>query len=205
MREQGRPGDGLARVSGRDRLRTLVRRGRGVTTRVWTSRSHGEFAIQRGWTADRAHDGACSRSPADSPAGSRSPTLCRAAARPVAAAERRRSDLPAALACRRLARLDPVLRGGWCQEIDWLVDRVDALQNAIASRTSEQMNRRIYTLISTIVLPLSLLAGVVGANLSIISGSILGASHPIWFVAFCLGLVLIGWGVFAFFRRIHYL
>ena len=92
-------------------------------------------------------------------------------------------------------------------ELDWIASRVDAMRDALASRTSDQINRRVYvlTIVSTIVLPLSLVTGLFGSNIGVRDGNVFGAGHPIWFIALCAGLALLGWATYAFFHRIRYL
>jgi zinc transporter len=87
-------------------------------------------------------------------------------------------------------------------EIDSILDHLRALQDSLANRTAEQVNRRLYllTVFSTILLPLSLVTGLFGSNIGIRGGNILGAWHPLWFGAEVLGLVLLGLGVFAILR-----
>ena len=89
------------------------------------------------------------------------------------------------------------------QELDAIAEHARILQESLASRTSEQMNRRIYllTLVSTLLLPLSLVAGLFGANVSTVNGNIFGTQHPIWFIALCIALVLVGLGSYTLFRR----
>lgn len=89
------------------------------------------------------------------------------------------------------------------RELDAVVDRARILEDALANRTSEQMNRRIYllTLMATLVLPLTLITSLLAVSVSTIEGNILGTHHPGWFAALCVGLVLVGLGSYLFFRR----
>jgi tellurite resistance protein TehA-like permease len=34
-----------------------------------------------------------------------------------------------------------------------------------------------------------------------VQGNILGAAHPLWFIGVCAGLVVLGWAIYALFRR----
>lgn len=89
------------------------------------------------------------------------------------------------------------------RELDAIADHAQGLQDSLASRTTEQMNRRIYllTLVSTLLLPLALIASLLGDNVSTVNGNVFGMQHPIWFIALCIVLVLVGWGNYIFFRR----
>lgn len=89
------------------------------------------------------------------------------------------------------------------RELDLLVERARALAEGVDRRTSDEMNRRIYilTVVSTIVLPLSLFASLLGANVSTVDGNIVGMRHPLWIVAICAGMPLLGWLIFVSVRR----
>ena len=65
------------------------------------------------------------------------------------------------------------------------------------------MNRRVYvlTIVSTILLPLTLIVSLLGGNVSTVDGNILGMRHPAWFIGLCIGLVLLAWGIYQIFRR----
>lgn len=65
------------------------------------------------------------------------------------------------------------------------------------------MNRRIYTLtlVSTLVLPLSLVTSLLGVNISTVDANILSTRDLLWFVGLCFGLVILGLGIFTAFRR----
>jgi zinc transporter len=93
--------------------------------------------------------------------------------------------------------------GEGSRELDALVEHARDLQQSLAGRSSEQLNRRVYvlTVVSTILLPLTLITGLLGTNISTVDGNILGARHPLWFVALCVGLVLLGWGIYWGIRR----
>lgn len=93
------------------------------------------------------------------------------------------------------------------RELDALVDRARALQDTLSHRVSEQMNRRVYvlTVVSTIILPLSLIAGLLGGNISTVQGNILGAAHPLWFIGISVGLVVLGGATYALFHRLGFL
>lgn len=93
------------------------------------------------------------------------------------------------------------------RELDAIFERVQTLEGSLANRTSEQIHRRIYTLtiIATLILPLSLIAGLLGTNVSTVNGNVLGLQHPLWFICLCIGLVLLGWGIHVFFRRMRFL
>lgn len=91
--------------------------------------------------------------------------------------------------------------------LDALADHVKALQDSQSHRVSEQMNRRVYmlTVVSTVILPLSLIASLFGGNISTVNGNILGAAHPLWFIGISIGLAVLGWAAYALFRRLGFL
>lgn len=93
------------------------------------------------------------------------------------------------------------------RELDILVDRARSVQDSMSHRVSEQMNRRVYvlTVVSTLILPLSLIAGLLGGNISTVQGNILGAAHPLWFIGVSIGLVVLGGATYALLRRLGYL
>jgi zinc transporter len=87
-------------------------------------------------------------------------------------------------------------------EVDSILDHLRALQDSLASRTAEQVNRRLYllTVFSTVLLPLSLVTGLFGSNIGTWRGNVLGAGAPLWFGVEILGLALLGLGVFVVLR-----
>lgn len=89
------------------------------------------------------------------------------------------------------------------RELDGIAEHARVHEDSLASRTSEQMNRRIYTLtlVSTLVLPLSLITGLLGVNISTVDANILSTHHPSWFIGLCIGLVILGLGIFIAFHR----
>ncbi len=92
--------------------------------------------------------------------------------------------------------------GTMMKEVDAIVDHARALQDSLAHRTSEQINRRILvlTVVSTILLPLSLITGLFGSNIGTRGGNVAGAASPLWFVALVVFLGLVGLAVFLFLR-----
>lgn len=89
------------------------------------------------------------------------------------------------------------------RELDAIVDHTRLLESSLANLTAEQMNRRIYvlTLVSTLVLPLSLISSVFAVGIGTVNGNIMGLEHPLWFLALCFALFLLGAGIFLSFRR----
>lgn len=88
-------------------------------------------------------------------------------------------------------------------ELDAIGDHIRVLEDSLSSQTAEQINRRIYLLavVSTTLLPLSLIASILGMNIGLREGAILGLSHPGWFVGLCIALVLVGALTFIALRR----
>lgn len=89
------------------------------------------------------------------------------------------------------------------RELETVVDHSRALHEYLEHRTSEQMNQRLYvlTLVSTILIPVSVVVDVFGANISTKFGNIMGADDPRWFLSYLLFLVVFGWLVFLVIRR----
>lgn len=89
------------------------------------------------------------------------------------------------------------------RELDGIAEHARVHEDSLASRISEQMNRRIYTLtlVSTLVLPLSLVTGLLGVNISTVDANILSTHHPSWFIGLSIGLVILGLGIFIAFHR----
>lgn len=87
-------------------------------------------------------------------------------------------------------------------ELEFIVDHARQLQDALAQRTSDQLNRRVYVLavVSTVVLPMALVAGLFGMNVSTRSGNVFGAHHPAWFVGLVAGMVALGWVAYRLLR-----
>lgn len=77
----------------------------------------------------------------------------------------------------------------YLEELDSISDRAVVVQEELASRLAEQINRRIYTLtlVATVFMPLSFLAGLFGINV----GGIPGAASPFGFLIFCTIVLLI--------------
>lgn len=76
------------------------------------------------------------------------------------------------------------------EDLDHQRERAAVAQDELDSRLSHLMNRRIFlfTLMATVILPLSLLTGLLGVNV----GGIPGASDPRAFLLVCAGLVAVG-------------
>ena len=75
------------------------------------------------------------------------------------------------------------------EELDTIRDKVALIQEELANRLSEQLNKKMYILsiISAIFLPLSFLTGLLGINI----GGIPGAENENAFYIFSLILVFI--------------
>lgn len=75
------------------------------------------------------------------------------------------------------------------EELDTIRDKVVLIQEELANRLSEQLNKKMYILsiISAIFLPLSFLTGLLGINI----GGIPGAENPNAFYTFSLILIVI--------------
>lgn len=75
------------------------------------------------------------------------------------------------------------------EELDTIRDKVTLIQEELANRLSEQLNKKMYILsiISAIFLPLSFLTGLLGINI----GGIPGAENENAFYIFSLILVFI--------------
>ena len=89
------------------------------------------------------------------------------------------------------------------RELDGIAEHAQVHEDRLANRTTEQMNRRIHTLtlVSTLVLPLSLVTSLLGVNISTVDANVLSTRDPLWFVGLCIGLVILGLGIFTAFRR----
>lgn len=86
------------------------------------------------------------------------------------------------------------------EDLDAARDRAGVTHEEIASRLSEQANRRMYflSIIAAVFLPLSFLTGLLGINV----GGIPGANSPVAFTIFCLLLAaLVGLEVWIFKRQ----
>ena len=85
------------------------------------------------------------------------------------------------------------------EELDTIRDKVILIQEELANRLSEQMNKKMYILsiISAIFLPLSFLTGLLGINI----GGIPGAENENAFYIFSLLLIIIVTAQFVIFRK----
>ncbi len=90
------------------------------------------------------------------------------------------------------------------RELAFIVDHTRTLQDSVTHRTTAQTNRSVYvlTLVSTVLMPVSVVAALLGVNVSVRGGNVAGAEHPLWFVGLVVGLTLLGGGVYFFFRRL---
>lgn len=89
------------------------------------------------------------------------------------------------------------------RELESVGDHSRALHEYLDHRMSEQMNHRLYvlTLVSTILIPVSVVVDIFGANISTRWGNILGSEDPAWFLAYVLFILAFGWLVFVVIRR----
>lgn len=101
----------------------------------------------------------------------------------------------------------------WPAAIDFFDDGTDALDSVVAHsralheflehRTAEQVNTRLYilTLLTAILMPVSIVVDIFGANISTRLGNILGADEPLWFGAYLALILVTGWIVYVVIRR----
>jgi Mg2+ and Co2+ transporter CorA len=89
------------------------------------------------------------------------------------------------------------------RELDAMGEHARVHEDSLAGRIAEQTSRRVYTLtlVSTLVLPLSLVTSLLAVSIGTVDGNILGAHHPLWFVGLCIGLAILAVGIFIAFRR----
>lgn len=89
------------------------------------------------------------------------------------------------------------------RELDAIGEHARVHEDSLAGRIAEQTSQRVYilTLVSTVFLPLSLVTGLLAVSIGTINGNILGADHPFWFIGLCIGLAILGVGLFAALRR----
>jgi zinc transporter len=87
-------------------------------------------------------------------------------------------------------------------DLDSVLERIQAVQDYINDQRAGELNHRIYilTLLSGIMLPLTFLTGLFGVNL----GGIPGANNPWAFAIFCGVLVVSGICQFLAFRRLRW-
>ncbi|MDJ0949811.1 MAG: zinc transporter ZntB [Alphaproteobacteria bacterium] len=97
--------------------------------------------------------------------------------------------------------LDRTLR--FVEDLDNARERVQVIQDEMSSRLSEQINRNMYVLsvVAAIMLPLSILTGLLGVNV----GGIPGTEDKWAFAIVCVLLVACGAGLFFLFRRLKWL
>jgi magnesium transporter len=83
--------------------------------------------------------------------------------------------------------------------LSWLDQRIGALRSGFQMHAQDKTNRRLnmLTILSAIFTPVTLLAGIWGMNFEIMPELKYPFAYPV-----ALGLmVLIGWGMYLFFRR----
>jgi len=96
---------------------------------------------------------------------------------------------------------DRVVR--YIEDLDSVRDRAAVIQDELASRLSEQMNRTMYhlTVVASIMLPLGFLTGLLGINV----GGIPGSETPWAFAAVCAILAAVVAVQVVLFRRLRWL
>ena len=102
----------------------------------------------------------------------------------------------------RLSRIAEDLRGDEA-ELQNLLQRIVAVRDLIADRRATRMNEVLYvlTLVSTVMLPLTFIAGVLGMNVGISGASFRGMSSTLAFLGVCAVLTIIGWLEYRFLVR----
>ena len=77
------------------------------------------------------------------------------------------------------------------------------MRDLIADRRATRMNEVLYvlTLVSTVMLPLTFIAGVLGMNVGISGASFRGMSSTLAFLGVCAVLTIIGWLEYRFLVR----
>lgn len=88
------------------------------------------------------------------------------------------------------------------EDLDAARERAAVTQEALVSRLAEQTNKRMFVLsvVAAIFLPLSFVTGLLGVNV----GGIPGADNPEGFAAVALLMLVIGGGLWTFFRWRHW-
>lgn len=105
------------------------------------------------------------------------------------------------LSAREKVRLHDVLDRNtrYVENLDTFRERSSILQDELASRIAERMDRQVFrlTLVATLFLPLSFLTGLLGINV----GGIPGAESPYGFYTVCIVLFAILAGEILYFSR----
>jgi zinc transporter len=96
---------------------------------------------------------------------------------------------------------DRVIR--YIEDLEEVREHAAVVQDELANRLSEQMNRTMYllSLVAAIMLPLGFLTGLLGINV----GGIPGAESPLGFVIVCVLLGLIVALEVVILRRLHWI
>lgn len=91
----------------------------------------------------------------------------------------------------------------YLEDLDSIRERASVVQDELANRLSERMNRTMYvlTVVATIMLPLGFITGLLGVNL----GGIPGTTDPMAFGWLCLGLTILVVAQVAVFRWLKWL
>jgi zinc transporter len=113
-------------------------------------------------------------------------------------------DLPGAAPTTRLALLEQADRmTRFVEDLDNVRERAVVASEELASRLSEQINRRMYVLaiVTTIFLPLGLITGLLGINV----GGIPGADDARSFAVVAGGIVVLGLIQLWFLKRLRWM
>ncbi len=91
----------------------------------------------------------------------------------------------------------------YVEQLEALRERIALLQDELVSRISERTNHTVYilTVVAAIMLPLSVITGLLGINV----GGVPGTDTPLAFWVVCLFLVGIAFGVLWLFRRLKWI
>ena len=87
----------------------------------------------------------------------------------------------------------------YVEDLEYCWQRTQVIKDELNSRQSEQLNQKLYLLaiVSCVFLPLTLITGLLGVNLS----GIPFASNPYSFIVLTVGLLVMATGMFIFFKK----
>ena len=88
-------------------------------------------------------------------------------------------------------------------ESEHLLERVGAVRQSMAERRAARMNDILYvlTIVSTIMLPLTFITGLLGMNIGLAGASYSGMSSTLAFFAVCAALAVLAWLQYRFLAR----
>ena len=91
----------------------------------------------------------------------------------------------------------------YLEDLDSIRERAGVVQDELANRLSDRMNRTMYvlTVVATVMLPLGFITGLLGVNL----GGIPGTQEPMAFLWLCFGLAVLVLVQVAVFRWLKWL